>query len=562
MAQAPERKLFLGVRLKRIRRELGLTQTRMAEDLAVSPSYLNLLERNQRPLTAQILLKLAQTYDIDIRTLSADADAAGARDLGEVMADPLFRDLGIPRHEIAEVAENAPGVADALVRLYRAYADRRRVTALGVFDPREDGEGPSPSITPSDWVRDFIQGQRNFFPDLDALGEALAESLKPELQGFAAAARQRLAERHGVQVRMVPIETLPDSVRRYDHHRRRLLLSELLAGPGRSFAMAYQLALQEHESAIAAIVGRAAPPDGPTGRLLRVSLANYLAAAVMMPYDAFRQVCEATGRDIELIRTRFGASFEQVCHRLTTLSRPTARGVPFFMLRVDCAGNISKRFAGGAFPFSRFGGTCPRWKIHGAFRTLGQILTQIVETPDGVRYFTLARTVWRIASPYSEEDSELAVGLGCELKYAGRLVYARGLDLADPVVTQIGPACRICERPACPQRAAEPMNRTSPSMISPNRSHPSRSRRRESVRPQIHRCLPLCAPSVTARERAPRHLPRIAAGEDVLFPAPPPGRAKRAPEDRLHGEGGPPRRRTRWWKGRGALSQGAAPWQQ
>ncbi|HZK99143.1 MAG TPA: DUF2083 domain-containing protein, partial [Caulobacteraceae bacterium] len=137
-----------------------------------------------------------------------------------------------------------------------------------------------------------------------------------------------------------------------------------------------------------------------------------------------------------------------------------ARGVPFFMLRVDCAGNISKRFAGGAFPFSRFGGTCPRWKIHGAFRTPGKILTQIVETPDGARYFTLARTVWRIASPYSEEDSELAVGLGCELKYAARLVYARGLDLADPVVTQIGPACRICERPACPQRAAEPMNRT------------------------------------------------------------------------------------------------------
>jgi len=460
VAETIERKLFLGVRLKRLRRELGLTQTRMAEDLGVSPSYLNHLERNQRPLTAQILLRLARTYDIDIRSLSSDQDAAGAQDLSEVLADQFFRDLGIPRHEVAEVAENAPGVADALVRLYRAYADRRRISALGAFDRGEDGEGPGPSVTPSDWVRDFIQGQRNFFPDLDAIGEALAGELRPELQGFAAAARARLADAHGVQVRVVPIDVLPDSVRRYDHHRRRLMLSELLAGPGRSFAVAYQLALLEHEGDITAIVERAAPPDGPTARLLKVSLTNYLAAAAMMPYEAFRQACDATHHDIELIRTRFGASFEQVCHRLTTLSRPTARGVPFFMLRVDCAGNISKRFAGGAFPFSRFGGTCPRWRIHGAFRTPGKVLTQIVETPDGARYFTLARTVWRIASPYSEEDSELAVGLGCELKYAARLVYSRGLDLAAPVVTQIGPACRVCERPACPQRAAEPLSRT------------------------------------------------------------------------------------------------------
>jgi predicted transcriptional regulator/transcriptional regulator with XRE-family HTH domain len=460
MAIAPERKLFLGLRLKRLRRELGLTQSRMAEDLAVSPSYLNLLERNQRPLTAQILLRLAQTYDIDIRTLSADSDGADARDLAEVMADPLFRDLAVPRHEVAEVAGTAPGVADAIVRLYRAYGERRRLIDMGALESGASGLGAASVFTPSDWVRDWIQNQRNFFPDLDQAGEALFSELRAETAGFAAAAGARLAERHGIQVRIAPAEVLPDSIRRYDHHRRRLLLSERLAAPGRSFAIAYQLALAEHDGELAAMVERAAPPDGPTARLLKVSLANYLAAATMMPYEAFRQACERSGHDIELIRTRFGASFEQVSHRLTTLSRPTARGVPFFMLRVDCAGNISKRFAGGAFPFSRFGGACPRWKIHGAFRTPGKILTQIVETPDGARYFTLARTVWRIASPHAEEDSELAIGLGCELKYAPRLVYARGLDLANPLVTEIGPACRVCERPACPQRAAEPAGRT------------------------------------------------------------------------------------------------------
>jgi hypothetical protein len=249
-------------------------------------------------------------------------------------------------------------------------------------------------------------------------------------------------------------------VRRYDHHRRRLLLSELLGEAGRTFAVAYQLALAEHDAMLNAHAERAAPPDTPTRRLLKVSLANYLAAAAMMPYESFREACEKTGHDIELIGARFGASFEQVCHRLTTLSRPTSRGVPFFMLRVDSAGNISKRFAGASFPFSRFGGSCPRWRVHEAFRTPGRVVTQIVETPDGARFFTLARTAPRIAGPYADEDAGLAIGIGCELKFAQRLVYARGLDLAEPAVTEIGPACRVCERPACPQRAAEPLGRT------------------------------------------------------------------------------------------------------
>src|SRR5579863_3508184 len=459
MPQTSERKLFLGPRLRRLRRELGLTQTRMAEDLGVSPSYLNHLERNQRPVTAQVLLRLAEAYDIDIRSLSSDQDAAGARDLSEVFADPLFRDLAVARHEVAEVAETAPGVADAIVRLYRAYADRRRLAEFGALPRAEEGaEGLV--VTPSDWVRDFIQGQRNFFPDLDEAGEALAAELKPEPQGFFAAARQRLADRHGIQVRIVPSDVLPDSVRRYDHHRRRLMISELLAEPGRAFGAAYQLAIAEQDAALGALVDRAGPPDAPTRRLLKVSLANYLAAAMLMPYEAFREACEATSHDIELIGARFGASFEQVCHRLTTLSRPTSRGIPFFMLRVDSAGNISKRFAGASFPFSRFGGSCPRWRVHEAFRTPGRVITQMVETPDGARYFTLARTTPRVAGPYADEDAGLAVGLGCELKYAPRLVYSRGLDLAEPLVTEIGPACRVCERPACPQRAAEPLGRT------------------------------------------------------------------------------------------------------
>jgi predicted transcriptional regulator/transcriptional regulator with XRE-family HTH domain len=456
MAMNDQKKLFLGGRLKRLRRDMDLTQTRMAEDLGVSPSYLNLLERNQRPVTAQVLLRLAEAYDLDLRNLAADAEGGGATSLAEVFADPMFRDLGVPRHELNEVAESAPGVSEAIVRLYQAYLEGRRSADLGAIRPEDGGGGTV--LTPSDWVRDYIQGQKNYFAELEAAGEAMAAELDP--QDFAVSARERLAQRHRIEVRVMPQEVLTDSLRRFDYHRKRLFLSEVLTAPGRAFAMAYQLALLEHAETLAGLVARARAPDRPSQALLRVSLANYLAAAMMMPYGLFQETAERSAYDIDFLSARFGASFEQICHRLTTLAKPGARGVPFFMLRVDAAGNISKRFASAAFPFSRFGGACPRWNIHTCFKTPGRVITQVVETPDGTRYFTLSRTVRRAAAAYASEDSELAIGMGCELKYAPRLIYSRGLDLANPAVVGIGPACRICERPNCPQRAAEPSGRT------------------------------------------------------------------------------------------------------
>ena len=458
MTVAPERKLFLGARLRRLRRDLGLTQSRMAADVGVSPSYLNLIERNQRPVTAQVLLRLADTYDLDLRSLTADGEGGGAG-LAEVFADPLFHDLGLSRHEVAEVAENSPGVAEAVLRLYQAFTDRRRLADLA--DPiGEERSAAGSAATPSDWVRDFIQSQRNHFADLEERAEAIGAELSGTGPDLGRALSERLAAKFQIRVQVVPREVLGDSIRRFDHHRKRLFLSELMDAPGRSFAMAYHLALLECGEALNAVGQRAAAPDRPTRSLLKVSLGNYLAAAILTPYEAFHAAVEQSGYDIELVCARFSVSFEQACHRLTTLARPGARGTPFFMLRLDSAGNISKRFASAAFPFSRFGGTCPRWNIHSAFRTPGRVLTQIVETPDGQRYFTLARTVRRAAAPYSGEDSDLAVGLGCELKYAHKLVYAHGLDLSAPRATPIGPACRICERQACPQRAAAPISRT------------------------------------------------------------------------------------------------------
>lgn len=457
METSADRKLFLGARLKRLRRDLGLTQTAMATDLEVSPSYLNHIERNQRPVSAQLLLRMADTYDVDLRTLNQGGAADEAR-LAEILADPLFKGLSAPRHELVQVLEEAPGIADALLRLYQAFDDgRTRARAAS-----ENGEGLI-EASPAEWVREYIQSRGNHFPELDQMGEALSDALANDApahgDGFEPAARLRLAAKHDLGVRTLPAEVMVEWTRRYDLHRRRLLLSETLGPSSRAFAVAYQLVLVEHGQALNAMVETAGAPDAATRSLLKVALTNTLAAATLMPYAAFQRTAEETGYNLARLQARFGVSYEQAAHRLTTLSRPTARGVPFFLMRVDQAGNISKRYAAGAFPFSRYGGACPRWRLHSAFRSPGRIVTQIIETPDGGRWFTFARTVERQGQDGYGDAHDLAVGLGCELRHAHRLAYAHGLDLERPDVTPIGPACRLCHRHPCAERAAAPIDR-------------------------------------------------------------------------------------------------------
>ncbi len=461
MAAGSDKKLFLGARLRRLRRELQLTQSAMAEGLGVSPSYFNLLERNGRPVTAQLLLRLAEAYDLDLRTFAAE-ETAGAG-LEEALADPMFADLALSRHETSELAEQSPGVAEAVVRLYRAYLERGRLVDLGALDHDDragDGAGEGRHApAPTDWVRDVIGAQRNHFPELELLAEGVCAELDADPQEPAPDLRAALQARHGVAVRILPAEVMPGELRRYDPHRKRLLLSETLAPASRTFALAYQLGVLRHGVELGALAERMRAPDVEARRLLRVFLANYFAAAVMMPYAAFLEALEATAYDLDRVRARFGASWEQAAQRLTTLGRPGARGIAFFMVRIDAAGNVSKRFAAGAFPFSRFGGACPRWHVHDCFKTPGRVVTQVVETPAGERWFTLSRTVRRVSGLQTGLEDELAIGLGCELEHADRLVYARGLDMRRPVVTAIGPACRICERPDCAQRAAPPVTR-------------------------------------------------------------------------------------------------------
>jgi hypothetical protein len=449
------RKLFLGARLKRLRRERGLNQSQMADELGISASYLNHLERNQRPVTAGILLRLAESFDVDVKTFASEGgDGGGATQLAEIFSDPMLADLGVSRYELVELADNAPGIAEGVARLYTAFRELQR-------QPVQDdtgGSDPRVLITPETWVRDYIQAQRNHWPELEDASETLGGALNDPLS-VAEPLRRRLKEAWGVEVRVVGPEILEDASQHYDPQRRVLMLSSLLRPENRQFGIAYQLALLEFAPIIARMLEAARPPDPGSRRLLHMSFANYAAGAIIMPYGKFLRAAEEHRYAIDRLCAQFGANVEQVAHRLTTLGRSGAKGVPFFMLRVDPAGNISKRYAGESFPFSHFGGTCPRWHLHAAFQTPGQTIRQLIETPDGQRFFTISRTIERPIRPDLRDDALLAVGLGCDVKHASRIAYADGLDLVNTPATPVGPACSICPRLQCAYRATPPAGR-------------------------------------------------------------------------------------------------------
>lgn len=440
-----EGKIFAGHSVRRLRRTAGLTQAAMADALDISPSYLNLIERNQRPITAPLMLRLAERFDFDPRALSAGEPGGGAEAMRRRLADPLFADLEIDRAELAEWLAAAPGGAEAFAR---------------AFDRMSAGGGAPEAIDPVAPVRREIERWRNHFPDLDAQAEALADELRVAGGDLYGTISERLRVRHSLSVRILPVDVLPDTLRRLDLHARQLQLSETLDPASRSFAVAFQLAQIEANDEIEALVRGAGFAERVHERLYRRHLLGYFAAALMMPYARFLRACEATGYDLELLQRRFGTGFEQVAHRLTTLQRVGARGLPFFMLRVDRAGQASKRYAGAsAAPLVESATFCPLWQLLHAFDRPGRLVRDLVEMEDGARWFTLARTVQPHGGRYGGVAAEFAIGLGLDAALAGALAAASGIDLRDGAATPIGPGCRACGRNACPQRSAPPAGR-------------------------------------------------------------------------------------------------------
>lgn len=455
-----DRKAMLGHKVRRFRMDTGLSQTEMAAQIGISPSYLNLIEHNQRPVTVPLLFKLGQAFEIDLKEFAEDDDQRLAAGLSEVFGDGLFEGQRVSDREIRDLVSAAPGAAQGVLSLYNAYRQLwETAQALAHRDGGDGGLECATGIAPVEEVRDFLQGEHNHFDPLERLAEALWEDAGLDRDALFAGLRDHIERTHGIGVRVMPVEVMGDTLRRWDHHRRRILISETLLGSGRAFNLAVQFALITHRELLDELVRRARLSGEEADGLLRATLAAYFAGALMMPYDPFLKAAQDLRYDIELLRRRFGASVEQVCHRLTTLQRPGARGVPFFFLRVDNAGNISKRLSGGGYHFARFGGTCPRLAVHDAFRTPGQMRTQTVTLPDGTTLFLLARTLDVSGGGRDPLQPRYAIALGCEWKETKQLVYADGQDRrrgSDP--TPAGVSCRVCERLDCTQRAHPPAN--------------------------------------------------------------------------------------------------------
>lgn len=445
-------KTYAGARLRRLREERRMSQAELARVLGISPSYLNQMEHDSRPLTVPVLLKLTEAFGVDPGFFSERDTTRLVADLREALAGEITEDR-VTASDLSDLASRMPAVATFLLDLGRrnqALTER----LAGAADGR-DGTQEAPR-SPHEEIRDFFYRRQNYLHDTDLAAERLAEDIGIRPGDVVRALTERLADGHGVR----SAAESGDRLHHYDEASRTLHLSGRLRPGQRAFRLATQLALLEYGDELDRQAAADFPAGSPSHALARIGIANYFAAALILPYRTFHAAAEEVRYDLERLTDRYGLGYETVCHRLSTLQRPRLRGVPFSFVRVDRAGNLSKRQSATDFHFSRTGGTCPLWNVYEAFAAPGRIHVQIAEMPDGQRYLWTARALTRHRGGWGEPGKTYAIGLGCEIRHAARLVYADGLDLGNAAAaTPIGMGCRSCERTDCPQRAAPPLGR-------------------------------------------------------------------------------------------------------
>jgi XRE family transcriptional regulator, fatty acid utilization regulator len=450
----PDQKIFAGPRIRRIRKERELTQTAMAEAIGISPSYLNLIERNQRPLTVQLILKLSAAFKIDPVELHGETGGT-VKDLREVFADPLLAAELPGPEELIEVAEAAPNAASAMVKLYRAYRESQaRLSDLSALMSKDGRPALTGARLPLEEVQEVLASRPNFFENIEGEAEAFHDLIKPG-EDLAGALKGWLKSQHGVSVRVLPAAIMPNWRRRYDRHSQRLFISERLSAPDQTREIAVEACLMRMQVAIAGEIQGLKFSSDEARRIARFELGRYAAHALMMPYAAFLSAAQRAKYDIDVLRSRFGVSFEHASNRLTTLARNGAAGVPFFMLEADHAGNRFRRAGAQGYPQQRFGGACPKLIIHDSFTQPQRILTEAVEMPDGAEFLVIARTLEGPHGAFNERPRRTAILLGCDMGYKDEIVYGASL----PAATPVGPACRLCERSGCLSRAEPPITR-------------------------------------------------------------------------------------------------------
>ncbi len=454
-------KTFVGSRVRQLRSERGFSQAALAQMLEISPSYLNQIEHDVRPLTVAVLLRITEVFGVDATFFASQDDTRLVAELREVTMDRDL-DIDVDLAEIADIVNTHPTLARAMVNLHSRYRLTTTQLAAATEDRFSDGSGHSSgsgSITmPHEEVRDYFYQRQNYLHELDTAAEELTSSMRMHRGDLARDLGDRLRIVHGVTI-IRRIDLGHNVLHRYDPGLKRLEISGHLSSGQTVFKMAAELAYLEFGDLIDKLVDEGKFTSDESRTLARLGLANYFAAATVLPYGQFHDVAEKFRYDVERLSAFYSVSYETVAHRLSTLQRPSMRGVPFSFVRVDRAGNMSKRQSATGFHFSSSGGTCPLWNVYETFANPGKILVQVAQMPDGRSYMWVARTVERRASRYGQPGKTFAIGLGCELRHAHRLVYSEGLDLSGDNATPIGAGCRVCERDTCPQRAFPALGR-------------------------------------------------------------------------------------------------------
>ncbi|WP_043401295.1 acetate metabolism transcriptional regulator RamB [Mycolicibacterium llatzerense] len=450
-------KTFVGSRVRQLRGERGFSQAALAQMLDISPSYLNQIEHDVRPLSVAVLLRITEVFGVDATFFASQDDTRLVAELREALMD---RDLGVDVDipEIADLVSTHPTMARAMVDLHRRYRLSTAQLAAATEDRFSDGSGSGAITMPHEEVRDYFYTRQNYLHELDTAAEEFILRMHMRRSELSRELAERLSRVH--HVRIVQRLELGDNVlHRYDPETRTLEIGGHLSSGQYVFKLAAELAYLEFGDLLESLVAEGNFTSEESVKLARMGLANYFAAAAVLPYGQFHAVAEEFRYDVERLSAYHSVSYETIAHRLSTLQRPSMRGVPLSFVRVDRAGNMSKRQSATGFHFSSSGGTCPLWNVYETFANPGKMLVQIAQMPDGRNYMWVARTVERRAARYGQPGKTFAIGLGCELRHANRLVYSEGLDLSGGAATPIGSGCRVCERDNCPQRAFPALGR-------------------------------------------------------------------------------------------------------
>lgn len=452
-------KTYVGSRLRQLRRERDLSQASLAATLGLSASYVNQIEHDVRPLTVPVLLRITEAFGVDATFFSRDDDSRLLAEVQDVMLDREINPSSIELQELSEMVYNHPQLARAMVEMHRRYRNVRDKLSIAVDNRHNSPEERRPIAEavsmPHEEVRDFIYARQNYFDTLDRRAEAIAAQLG--WQPYDARAMEDAISRRLQLDHNVTIETSTEEsgvLHHFDTETRVLTVHARLNPGQKAFRLATELGYLEANDLIEGIVD-----DGhwttPEARTLAIrGVASYFAAAVMLPYKLFHSEAERSGYDIEYLGQVFGVGYETTAHRLSTLQRPNLRGIPFTFVRVDRAGNMSKRQSATGFHFTHYGGTCPLWNVFETFTNPGQVLRQFAQMPDGRNYLWISRTVRHHEARFGDTGKLFAIGLGCEARHADRTIYSRGFNLLDlSTATPIGSGCRVCTRENCAQRA-------------------------------------------------------------------------------------------------------------